>query len=191
MQLKLAVWPFALALAAASPAHAGPEPAPAKPGVARDGQSDFDFILGAWRIKNRVLRKQPSGEDTWYEFDSTSTNRPIWDGAGNIEEWDGVGPNGRIQGVAVRLYDPAARHWTIYWGDRRQGILFQPPIVGSFTGNRGEFYADSTQDGRPLRERVIWTRLTKDTCRWEQAASLDGGKTWKTNWVMDFTRLAK
>jgi hypothetical protein len=37
---------------------------------------------------------------------------------------------------------------------------------------------------------VVWSRITQRSCRWEQAMSLDGGKTWKTNWIMDFTRTA-
>jgi hypothetical protein len=31
---------------------------------------------------------------------------------------------------------------------------------------------------------------TPDSCRWEQAYSADGGKTWETNWIMEFTRQA-
>jgi hypothetical protein len=27
-----------------------------------------------------------------------------------------------------------------------------------------------------------------DACRWEQAYSADGGKTWETNWTMEFSR---
>jgi NIPSNAP len=30
--------------------------------------------------------------------------------------------------------------------------------------------------------------VTSATPRWEQAFSVDGGKTWETNWIMDFTR---
>jgi hypothetical protein len=36
--------------------------------------------------------------------------------------------------------------------------------------------------------RFIWTR--GPTPRWEQAFSEDGGRTWETNWVMDYTRIA-
>jgi hypothetical protein len=27
--------------------------------------------------------------------------------------------------------------------------------------------------------------------RWEQAFSEDGGRTWETNWIMDYTRIAE
>lgn len=36
--------------------------------------------------------------------------------------------------------------------------------------------------------RFEWTRPHSDAPRWEQAFSPDGGRTWETNWVMNFTR---
>jgi hypothetical protein len=49
----------------------------------------------------------------------------------------------------------------------------------------GVFEADDVFDGRPIRVRFIWTRGAKP--RWEQAFSEDGGRTWETNWIMDYT----
>jgi len=36
--------------------------------------------------------------------------------------------------------------------------------------------------------RFVWSNVTAPTPRWEQAFSADGGETWETNWVMEFTR---
>jgi hypothetical protein len=36
--------------------------------------------------------------------------------------------------------------------------------------------------------RFLWTRTDTESPRWEQAFSDDGGRTWETNWEMDFTR---
>jgi hypothetical protein len=178
-----------IALLAALPGAGGAEPPRTSDAAAavHDGQSDFDFVLGRWKVKNRVLSRR-GGSDHWAEFDATSFNRPIWDGKANVEEWDGVGPSGRIQGFALRLYDPAARQWSIYWADRRYATL-GAPAVGSFKDGRGEFFSDGTLDGKKTRERVVWIRLSPTTCHWEQGVSLDGGKTWETNWTMDFIRI--
>jgi hypothetical protein len=35
---------------------------------------------------------------------------------------------------------------------------------------------------------TIWPRVTSPRPRWEQAFSEDGGGSWGTNWVMDYTR---
>jgi hypothetical protein len=53
----------------------------------------------------------------------------------------------------------------------------------------GEFFGDDIDGGRPVRVRYLWSRITKDAARWEQAFSLDGGRTWETNWVMDLLRI--
>lgn len=160
--------------------------APASP---RDGQAAFDFLFGTWTIRNRRLSQCLVGSTSWYEFAATATTRPIWGGAANVEEWDGTAPSGRIQGAALRLYNPATRQWSISWASRSQAAI-DPPVVGSFHGGRGEFFARNTYQGRPIRERVIWTVIDRDACRWEQAFSADDGTTWETNWIMEFARIA-
>ena len=64
-----------------------------------------------------------------------------------------------------------------------------PPIRGRFEGGDGVFYAEETFRGQPITVRFLWLRTRSQTPRWEQAFSPDGGKTWETNWEMDFERL--
>jgi hypothetical protein len=40
-----------------------------------------------------------------------------------------------------------------------------------------------------LKEGTDWEQVP-GTCRWEQAYSTDGGRSWETNWIMEFTRQA-
>jgi hypothetical protein len=61
-------------------------------------------------------------------------------------------------------------------------------MVGGFKGQRGEFFSQEVFEGRHIVNRFIWTVSGPDSCRWEQAFSVDGGRTWETNWVMEFTR---
>jgi hypothetical protein len=61
-------------------------------------------------------------------------------------------------------------------------------MVGRFEAGRVLFFGDDTFDGKPIRVRSIWTPETRAACRWEQAFSPDGGRTWETNWTMKFTR---
>ena len=35
--------------------------------------------------------------------------------------------------------------------------------------------------------RFIWSNTLTSEPRWEQAFSEDGGETWETNWIMEFT----
>jgi hypothetical protein len=54
----------------------------------------------------------------------------------------------------------------------------------------GTFVADDTLDGRPIRVRFVWSRITARSAQWEQAFSADGGASWEINWVMQFERAA-
>jgi hypothetical protein len=62
-------------------------------------------------------------------------------------------------------------------------------MIGKFEDGRGEFYAHEVFENRHVYSRFIWSEITEASCRWEQAFSIDGGKTWETNWIADFTRL--
>ena len=153
------------------------------------GQADFDFIIGSWSIRNRRLVEPLTGSTTWEEFDSTAVSHKVWGGAANLEEWEGESPRGRIQGLAVRMYNPASGQWSIYWGNRANGTL-DTPVLGEFKDGRGEFYDQEEFRGRSIYVRIVWSDITPRSCRWEQAFSQDGGKTWEVNWIMEFARTA-
>ena len=153
-----------------------------------DGAHDFDFLHGTWRIHNRKLRDPLCNSTEWYEFEGRAVERPFWDGQGNLEEYEATLPDGtRIRGMALRLYNPGARRWTINWASSTTGTL-DPQMTGGFRDGRGEFYSHEDYKGRMILVRFIWTSAGSNAARWEQAFSADAGKTWETNWIMDFTR---
>jgi hypothetical protein len=161
--------------------------AEAKP---HDPQTDFDFFIGNWKVRNRKLKQRLKGSDSWEEFEGRIVVRKIWGGAANIDEFDAESPSGRIQGVSLRLYNPKSQQWSIYWANRANGVL-DTPMIGGFKDGRGEFYDQEMFEGRSIYVRFIWSNITADSARWEQAFSPDGGKTWETNWVMEFTRASE
>jgi hypothetical protein len=151
-------------------------------------EHDFDFWMGSWRIHNRRLKHALRGSDDWYEFEGTAEARPIWGGRANVDEYQADSPTGRIDGLTLRTYDPAAKQWRIHWANAARGIL-DTPMVGEFKNGRGEFFDQETFEGRAIYVRFIWSEITPVSCRWEQAFSADGGRTWETNWIMEMTRL--
>jgi hypothetical protein len=157
------------------------------PETERDGRDDFDFHIGRWDVHHRVLRGWQKGSTTWDEFEGTSVHRPILGGVGNIDEYTMESPLGRREGVAIRLFDPASRQWSIYWAN---GVLSDlgAPSIGGFTQGRGEFYSFDPFEGKHVIGRILWSEITATSCRWEQAFSADGGRTWETNWIMGYTR---
>jgi hypothetical protein len=63
------------------------------------------------------------------------------------------------------------------------------PMIGSFKDGRGEFYGQEVNGDRHVYSRFIWSKITANSCQWEQALSEDGGRTWETNWIMEFRRV--
>ena len=148
---------------------------------------DFDFLMGSWHVHNRVLRKRLTGDLEWEEWEATSVARPLLDGLGNEDEFRGDYGDGFVA-MSFRFFDPETRLWSIYWADSRRSGTLDPPVFGSFSGDRGVFEGTDTLDGRPILVRFVWSGVTTSTPLWEQSFSDDGGETWEPNWVMEFTR---
>lgn len=154
--------------------------------VRTGGLHDFDMFAGSWKLENRRLRARGVGSNDWDEFPATSRTTIHLGSVANVDEI--VFPTKGWSGLTVRTFDRNKRQWSIYWVNSRDGILF-PPVVGGFTGDRGEFYGDDEDDGRKVKVRFVWTKRGPDAARWEQSFSYDGGQTWETNWVNDLTRV--
>jgi hypothetical protein len=157
--------------------------------VSRDGQHDFDFELGTWKIHLKKLLHPLTGSTAWVEFDGTSVTRKVWSGRSQIEEFETDGPAGHIEGLTLRLYNPQSRQWSLYWANSKDGILGQPTI-GEFKTGRGEFFDQEPFNGRVILVRYVWSDITPTSAHFEQSFSDDGGKTWEVNWITDQTRVS-
>jgi hypothetical protein len=156
----------------------------------QDGREDFDFFIGTWKVHHRRLRERLKGSTSWEEFTGTSVARKVLGGLGNMDEGTMERETGRVLGMTVRLFDPNTRQWSLYWADSVNGWNWHLPQIGGFKDGRGEFYAQEPFEGKSIFSRFIWSPITETSCRWEQAFSADGGRTWETNWIMDFERIA-
>lgn len=173
-----------LAATVLPPAHAASTAAP-EPPIAAAGSRDFDFLRGHWYVRNKRLLKQLQGSNEWTSSTGTLIGAQLLEGMGNYDELrsDDAGP----LGVSVRFHNRQTGQWSDYWIAHRDGVL-QPAVFGAFADGIGTFEGDDTLHGKPIRVRQLWTGVGTATPRWEQAFSGDGGKTWETNWVMDFSR---
>lgn len=174
----------AVSLLSGAPALAGAT-TPAGAPLPTGDIHDFDFLVGKWSFVNRRLRKRWVGSNDWEEFPASMVCESRMGGVVNLDE--GVFPTKGWSGMTVRVFSLARRQWSLYWINSSTGELFAP-VVGGFNGDRGEFYGDDTDEGKPIKVVFRWTRLGADAAHWEQAFSLDG-KTWETNWVMEHTRV--
>jgi len=90
--------------------------------------------------------------------------------------------------LTLRLLDPKRQEWSLRWAASSDGVLL-PPVIGRFDENGvGTFYGDDEHQGTPVRVRYVWSDITAESARWEQAFSTDGGQNWEVNWIMQLTR---
>jgi hypothetical protein len=153
----------------------------------RDGQHDFDFEFGAWKIHLSRRLKPLTGSTNWVEYDGTSVVRRVWNGRANLGELEVSGPAGRIEGLSLRTYNPQSHQWNISWVNSAEGTVGLP-MIGEFKNGRGEFFNQEPLNGRAIFVRFIFSDITTNSFRLEQAFSDDGGKTWEANWVAIFSR---
>lgn len=161
---------------------------PASTSTSTAAPSDFDFIIGDWRVSHRRLNSRLTGCTEWTAFQGTSSTRKILGGLGNVEDNTLAFPDGEVRAAAFRSFDARTQAWAIWWLDGRVPHSLDAPVVGSFSGSVGTFFARDTLNGAPVTVRFIWRANPGGNPAWEQAFSPDEGKTWEINWVMEFER---
>ena len=154
----------------------------------RDGRHDFDFEIGSWKTRVSRLLHPLTGSTTWVEYDGTTVVRKVWNGRANLVELEADSSAGHFEGLNLRLYNPQSHQWSLNFANSKGGSLSQPTI-GEFKNGRGEFFDQETLDGRAILVRFVVSDITPNSCRFEQAFSEVGGKTWEINWVATDTRV--
>ncbi|MFF2572023.1 hypothetical protein [Streptomyces sp. NPDC058084] len=154
--------------------------------MTRTAPRGFDFLDGAWAVRNRRLAGFLDPDSGWEEFDGHTTGRLFRDGRAHVDEI--VFPTKGFSGLTLRLYEPETDEWTLNWSNSRTGRL-EPPVRGRFgPDGTGEFFGDDHYAGRPVRVRFRWSGIGPGTARWEQAFAPAGTDRWVVNWVMEFSR---
>ncbi|WP_206606201.1 hypothetical protein [Steroidobacter cummioxidans] len=151
-----------------------------------DAPRDWDFLAGTWQVRNRRLKR----DNQWEGFDNTLTNWSVLGGFGNVDSETFNAPGGVYRGVSLRAYDRDTKQWLRWWMDGRNPSQITMSERGSFKDGVGTFIGDDTLNGKPLKVRSQWSRITPSSARWEQASSADNGATWQTTWLAELTRKA-
>ena len=150
-------------------------------------QHDFDWDIGTWKMHISRLSHPLTGSKAWTEMVGVTVNSKVWNGRANLAEVEANGAGGHLELLALRLYNPESKQWSINFATSKVGVL-SVPCIGEFKGERGEFYDHEEFNGRAILVRFrIWP-ISDDIAQSEQAFSDDGGKTWETNWINKYTR---
>ena len=147
---------------------------------ATSSQNDFDFLVGKWVLKDKKLKSRLTNSNEWIEFESTVEMHKLLNGIGNMDIYRTMVDGKPFEGIAIRLFNPKTKLWSIYWADSNVGVM-DPPVVGSFEGNIGKFYCKDKFKGKDIVVVFIWDKTDPDNPVWSQAFSPDNGKTWEVN----------
>lgn len=147
----------------------------------------FDFWIGKWNVNNHFLQDDHTWKDEGSAVDYVYS---VLDGKGIMEFWDGTGRNGKIiEGFSLRYFNKKDNEWelALNWPQKDNGFFFF--LKGSFRHRRGEFNLSFTNSkGQYTMSRYTFSDISKNSLRWNDGTSTDSGMTWRTNWIMEFTR---
>src|SRR5437879_6394683 len=113
----------------------------------RDGQHDFDWDIGSWKVHMRRLLHPLSGSTTWVEYDGTDVVRKLWDGRANLGEVELDGAAGHLEFLTLRLYNPESHQWSMHISHSTAGTPSEPG-GGGCEGRRGGRYAREAHNSR-------------------------------------------
>jgi hypothetical protein len=142
--------------------------------------SQYDFLVGEWtlaitpKVSGLVARIHgvPRLHGSW------KGSRAL-DGWGEEDELRIVDESGNPIAYThfVRIYDPAARHWSVTAIDvYRQRVTTS---IAQWQGNEMVTIADGVDpEGKPYRSRTHVTDISATGFRYTQDISHDGGATW-------------
>lgn len=149
--------------------------------------NDFDFLLGRWTVLNQRLTQWLDGSNEWMEFESTHEERKLRSGQGTVAYHQYVMDRVPYERNIIRSYNERWDLWKIDRLDAKTSLVMTP-LQGTFWQNKGSFVSRGTMDSLPVLVWVEWSRICETYASWEQALSKDNGRTWETNWVMEFFR---
>lgn len=178
----IALTPFA-ALAQTPPGIALPPVAVSEP------ERAFDFWVGEWDAPSFSWSAegwQPSAVRTM-KVESVLGGRGVVEFARSVPATAGSRPS---FGFSLRTYDRDRGHWVLLlnWPSPNRPLFYA--LHGSFRHGRGEFFTTPrpNQSGGTTVTRYTFSDIAANRLRWDGASTSDGGKSWATNLVFEFTR---
>ena len=153
---------------------AGPAAAEA-PGCDSPEARQFDFWLGDWDL-------------TYVQDGRESHSRNhvtrILDGCVVLEEFTGA-PGVKLDGRSVSTFDRATSQWKQTWVDNSAAYL---DFTGGMADGRMVLSRRAERGGKRFLQRMVFQDIQRDRLKWLWQRSDDEGRTWSTQWEIDYRR---
>ena len=150
---------------------------PLPPPCSSDEAKQFDFWVGAWDLEWTDAKGQKQ----------KGTNRinKILGGCVIEENFSTGGPQPYL-GKSHSLFDIRSGLWKQTWVDSGGSYI---DLTGEFKEGKMTLRREGTDPkGNKLLFRMVYSNIKSDSFLWDWESSADGGKTWKTNWQINYKK---
>lgn len=145
--------------------------------AASTGPTSLDFWIGDWEITGRS-RNAP-GKDEWTETKATNQIRKTLKGMVIEESFRMIGFSGKSSSV---FFAPK-KVWRQTWVDDTGAYLL---FEGGVEEGNMVLHMKNASPGTQMR--MTWRDVTKQSFTWHWQRSTDEGKTWETQWELNYKR---
>lgn len=132
----------------------------------------YDFWVGEWELAHSGTK-------------SANHITKALDGCVIVEQFTGA-PGTKLDGTSVSTFDRATKRWRQTWVDNTGAYL---DFVGGTDNGDPTFEREFVRDGKTIRQRMVFRNITPASLKWLWQSSPDGGKTWSTQWEIDYKRV--
>ena len=135
----------------------------------------FDFWIGDWEAFD--LKGNKAGD---------SKIERILDSCVILENWTGV--QGNYRGKSYNTYNASTGKWQQYWVDNKGGIIEY--FDGHFEKDKMRVQTANLiqSDGKKKILKMTFFKINSDTVRQFGENSTDDGKTWNTDFDLEYRR---
>jgi hypothetical protein len=135
-------------------------------------EKQFDFWLGAWDVS------WGDGQHGANHITRILKARAIQ------ENFDGR-PSMAFRGMSLSVYSRKLGQWQQTWVDT-DGNYWH--FLGGVDGDQMILSTQDVIDGQPIRLRMVFYDIARDTLEWRWERSGDGGQTWQVKWQIHYQR---
>ena len=136
----------------------------------------LDFWVGDWEL-------------TYVSNGTTGKSRnritKTLDGCAVMEEFSGA-PGTKLDGRSYSTFDRLTRRWKQTWVDNTGSYL---DFTGGLRDGQMSFTREAEATSGKFHQRMIWQDVKRDSLKWLWQRSDDGGRTWATQWEIDYHRV--
>lgn len=135
----------------------------------------FDFWLGDWNL-------------TWGENGrGRNVIDKILDGKVIQEQFTSLPDDDAppFVGRSLSVFNAQNDQWQQTWVDNQGGYL---DFKGGMVSNQMILSRQTTIEGQPVQQRMVWHNIQADALDWSWERSDDDGQNWKVLWAIHYER---